>query len=188
MFSCSRLSSLSPLMINYLFSLVPCPCLLVISSSEFKLQVNWPVIQSSLVPFLCLLTSRLCKLLLLVNFNLKTPSVSEKVLTFFYKMLSMLRYLSRISLLLPKVFIIFLFFNYWWFHCWSHLWYHSFNIHLANLVWIEKGSSMYMHRLTEPYILFRGRKCIHLYLALKWVGRLGFMLDSHYDSLIFKQL
>ena len=34
----------------------------------------------------------------------------------------------------------------------------------------------------------RPRKCIHLYLTLKWMERLGFMLDFYYDSLIFKEL
>ena len=39
-------------------------------------------------------------------------------------------------------------------------------------------------RIPEPE---KGKKC-NLYLALKWMGRLGFMFDFHYDSLILKEL
>ena len=35
---------------------------------------------------------------------------------------------------------------------------------------------------------YRDWKCIHLYLTLEWMGRMSFMLDFHYNSLIFKQL
>ena len=34
----------------------------------------------------------------------------------------------------------------------------------------------------------RAGKCIHLYLALKWMGRLGFMLDFHYDFINIQTL